>query len=95
MTDFGLNVKHDSNGKRIEVQCTHQNGVIYIVPSETSWVCTDDLLHAHAVAGFFKQLVALDDPRVQDIMQRWGLYFRDRPLANEEEPSNGSEASAG
>ena len=95
MTEFGLNVKHDSNGKRIEVQCKHQNGVIYVVPSETSWVCTDDLLHAHAVAGFFKQLVALDDPRVQEIMQRWGVYFRDRLLANEEEPSNGSEASVG
>lgn len=86
MTQFGLTVKHDSGGKRIEVQCKHQNGLIYVVPSEASWVCTDDLLHAHAMAGFFKQLMALDDPRVSEIMQRWGLYFRERPLASQDEP---------
>jgi len=91
MAEFGLNVKHDSGGKRIEVQCKHQNGLIYVVPSEASWVCSEELLHAHAMAGFFQQLVALDDPRVKEIMQRWGLYFRERPLADED-GSEGDEA---
>ena len=85
MAEFGLTVKHDSGGKRVEMQCAHQNGLLYVVPSEASWVCSEELLHAHAIAGFFKQLMELDNPQVKDIMQRWGLYFRERPLASQDE----------
>lgn len=85
MAEFGLTVKHDSGGKRVEMQCAHQNGLLYVVPSEASWVCSEELLHAHALAGFFKQLAELDNPQVKDIMQRWGLYFRERPLASQDE----------
>jgi hypothetical protein len=81
MSQFGLTVKSDSGGHRVEVECKHQNGLIYVVPSEASWVCTDELRHAHSLAGFFKDLVDLDEPRVQAAMQRWGVYFRPRPLA--------------
>ena len=65
--------------------------MIYVVPSETSWVCKPELLHVHALAGFFKQLSKLNDPEVQEIMQRWGVYYRVRPLASEkaEEPTHG------
>ena len=84
MAEYGINVKHDSGGKRLEIQCKHQNGLLYVVPSEASWVCTEDLLHAHALAGFFSQLTELKDQRVKDIMQRWGIYFRERPLAVED-----------
>ena len=83
MAEFGLTVKHGSGGKRVEIQCPHQNGLLYVVPSEASWVCSEELLHAHAIAGFFKQLAELDNPEVKDIMQRWGLYFRERPLASQ------------
>ena len=84
MVEYGLNVKHDSGGKRLEIQCKHQNGLVYVVPSEASWVCSEELIHAHALAGFFKELVALNDQRVREIMQRWGLYFRERPLASQD-----------
>jgi hypothetical protein len=84
MADQGLEVKHDTGGKRISVQCSHLSGVLYVVPSEASWVCSEELLHAHALAGFFKQLTAENDPRVQEIMQRWGLYFRERPLPSQD-----------
>ena len=82
---YGMKVHQGQNGIWVEVQCAHQNGVLYAVPAEASWVCTQDLLHAHALAGFFQELVALDDPRVYGLMQRWGLYFRPRPIAKEEE----------
>ena len=85
MAEFGLTVKHGSGGKRVEIQCPHQNGLLYVVPSEASWVCSEELLHAHAIAGFFKQLAELDNPEVKEIMQRWGLYFRERPLASQDE----------
>ena len=91
MTDFGLTVKHDTGGKRVEMQCKHQNGLLYVVPSEASWVCSEELLHAHALAGFFKQLVALNDERVKEAMQRWGIYFRERPLASDDDqPESGN-----
>ncbi len=77
---YGIIVKHDSGGKRLEVQCPHQNGLLYVVPSQASWVCADEHLHAHALAGFFKELVGLQSPQVKELMQRWGLYFRERPL---------------
>ena len=80
MAEFGLTIKHDTGGKRIELHCKHQNGLLYVVPSEASWVCSEELLHAHSVAGFFKELMGLGDPRIGEAMQRWGLYFRDRPL---------------
>ena len=87
MANFGLNVKHDSGCKRIEIECKHQNGLLYVVPSEASWVCSEELLHVHALAGFFKQLTELKDDRVKEAMQRWGLYFRERPLASQDEES--------
>lgn len=83
MSQYGLTIKDDSGGHRVEVQCKHQNGLLYVVPSEASWVCSDELRHVHALAGFFKQLVELDDQRVKDAMQRWGIYFRPRPLAED------------
>ena len=83
MSEMGLIVKHDAGSTRIGVQCKHQNGLLYVVPSEATWVCTEDLLHAHSLAGFFKQLCGLNDPKVKELMQRWGIYFRDRPLADQ------------
>ncbi|MBM3934689.1 MAG: hypothetical protein FJ319_10380 [SAR202 cluster bacterium] len=83
MSDFGLAVKGETGSKRIELECEHQNALIYVVPSETSWVCKPELLHVHALAGFFKQLAKLNDPDVKEIMQRWGVYYRERPLASE------------
>ena len=82
MSEFGVVVKQDTGGKRIEIQCTHQNGLLYVVPSEASWVCSEELLHAHALAGFFSQLMELNDDRVKALMQRWGLYYRSRPLSS-------------
>ncbi len=86
MPEFGLTVKHGPESKRIEIQCKHQNGLLYVVPSEASWVCSEDLIHAHSLAGFFGQLTGLNDDRVKEIMQRWGLYYRQRPLASQDEP---------
>ena len=83
MADLGLTVKHGSDGKRIEMQCEHQNGLVYVVRGEASWVCSDELLHAHALAGFFRELVELDDERIGDVMQRWGIYYRQRALATD------------
>lgn len=87
MVEFGLTIKHDNEGKRIEMQCEHQNGLVYVVRGEANWVCEEDLLHAHSLAGFFRELGELDDDRISDIMQRWGIYYRSRPLLNSDDHS--------
>ena len=79
----GLTVKISTDMGRVQVTCPHQSGLIYAVPGDRSWVCTDDLRPAHAIAGFFRELIALKDPRVESLMQQWGLYYRSLPLESE------------
>ncbi len=83
----GITVKTGPDMARVQVTCPHQSGLIYVVPGERSWVCTDDLRPAHAIAGFFRELIALKDPRVESLMQQWGLYYRSLPLDSEAEGS--------
>ena len=85
MPELGIIVKAGEEGSRIELQCPHQNGLLYAVPGEASWVCSAELLPAHAMAGFLRELVKLSDPRVQGLMQRWGLYYRARPVTTSED----------
>lgn len=79
-----MTVKVAEESARIQVTCPHQSGLIYAVSGERSWVCTDELRPAHAMAGFFRELMALNDPRVESLMQQWGLYYRSLPLDSEE-----------
>ena len=81
---YGITIKHDQGGKRLEVRCAHENGLLYVVPGEASWVCAEEYLHAHALAGFFKELVGLQSQQVKELMQRWGLYFREQAMEEEE-----------
>ena len=76
----GITVKTGPDLARVQVSCQHQSGLIYAVPGDRSWVCSDELRPAHALAGFFRELTALDDPRVAGLMQQWGLYYRSLPL---------------
>ena len=81
---YGVTIKEGTGDTRVDIHCTHQSGVLYVVPAEASWVCEPENIHAHAMAGFLRELVDLDDPRVRDLMQRWGLYYRARPIESEE-----------
>ena len=83
---YGITIKQDQGGNRLEIQCMHQRGLLYVVPSEASWVCAQEQLHAHSLAGFLGELVKLQDPRVKGLMQRWGLYFRELPHEEEDVP---------
>ena len=84
----GVIVKISEDMARVQVTCPHQSGLIYAVPGDRSGVCTDELRPAHAMAGFFRELIALGDPRVESLMQEWGLYYRSLPLDSEENPGN-------
>jgi len=82
--NYGLTLHSTETSDRLEVQCKHQNGLLYMIPAERSWVCNVELRHAHVLAGFFNELSALDLPAVQDIMNRWGLSYRERELAEQD-----------
>lgn len=86
----GVTVKTGADMARVQVTCPHQSGLIYAVPGDRSWVCTDELRPAHAMAGFFRELIALKDPRVESLLQQWGLYYRSLPLDSEVADSDDS-----
>ena len=76
MNQHGISIKNSSEGKRINLTCEHVAGVIYIVPSKSSWVCTKENIGAHAIAGFFRELSDLENSQIEQIMQKWGIYYR-------------------
>ena len=83
MADLSLDMKSGDDMTRIPVTCPHQSGLIYVVPAESSWVCTSEDMPRHALAGFFRELVALADPRVRELMQSWGIYYRQLPMVGD------------
>ncbi len=83
---YGLNLRPGDGSDRLEMQCQHQNGLLYMVPADNSWVCSDEHRHAHVLAGFFRDIAALENAEVRAIMNRWGLFYRERPL--DDQPSD-------
>ncbi len=79
-TNHGVNVVTGEGNTRVLLGCTHQRGLVYLVPAEKSWVCTEEMLPGHALAGFLGELTARGDAEVEEMMQRWGIYFRQMPL---------------
>ena len=84
----GVTIKTGEDMARIQVTCPHQSGLIYVVPGDRSWVCSDELRPAHALAGFFRELIVLKDPRVESLLREWGLYYRSLPLDSETDTEN-------
>ena len=84
MAEGGLRISSGAEMTRIEAGCAHQRGLLYVVPGERSWVCAAAELPGHALAGFFRELVGLEDQRVAGLMQQWGLYYRSLPLESED-----------
>ena len=77
---YGITVKQGTGGARVELRARNQAGLLYVVPAEGSWVASPDQLPAHALAGFFGELTKLGDPQMRQLMNRWGLSFRQLPL---------------
>ena len=80
----GLTITPGEDMTRIHVACEHQQGLIYVVPAERSWVCDSEYLPAHALAGFFRELVGLRSTEVQQLMKEWGVYYRQTPRTIEQ-----------
>jgi hypothetical protein len=85
MAEFGLMITTDEDMTRIQATCPHQSGLIYVIPADRSWVCSKEQLASHALAGFFKDLTSLADPKIHELMQSWGIYFRQLPIDAEQD----------
>ena len=85
MTDHGVEIIPGEGMSRVQLSCTHQKGLLYVVPAEHSWVCSPERMPAHALAGFLGELVERQDPSIKEAMNRWGIYFRRLPLEDEED----------
>ena len=85
MDTKGIQIKQNDDGARIKMQCEHQKGLLYVIPSDANWVCSADLRLAHSLAGFLNELGEIDDPRLHKIMQRWGIYSRNLEILSEED----------
>ena len=93
MVETGITVKSSEGMTRVQVTCGHQSGLIYVVPASRSWVCSGELLPAHALAGFFGELVALKHGPVAELMQDWGIYYRQLPIAGEDNSGDSIEST--
>ena len=85
MESNGLEIKQGEGLSRVQLGCSHQKGLLYVVPAERSWVCSQQMMPAHALAGFLGELTELQQPAVQQLMNRWGISYRRLPLESEEE----------
>jgi hypothetical protein len=88
----GFTLKAGQGSASMEMECPHQNGLLYMVPGDLSWVCEDDVRPAHVLAGFFKEIADLDDARIREAMNRWGLYYRQRVLKSQDGTHTGPDA---
>ena len=61
---------------RININCNHQSSILYVVPTESKWVCENEKMHLHSLSGFLKTLVELNKPEIKEAMQQWGIYVR-------------------
>ena len=91
MADTGITVKSSEGMTRVQVTCEHQSGLIYVVPASRSWVCSEELIPAHALAGFFRELVALKHGPITEMMQDWGIYYRQLPITGQEDSLGSTE----
>ena len=87
MPESSLPMQFSTDMCRIPVTCPHQSGLIYVVPAENSWVCSSEDMPRHALAGFFRELTSMKNPGVQELMQQWGIYYRQLPLEASEDDS--------
>jgi hypothetical protein len=93
MADTGITVKSREGMTRVHVTCEHQSGLIYVVPASRSWVCSEELIPAHALAGFFRELVALKHGPITELMQDWGIYYRQLPITVEKDSLRSAEST--
>jgi len=90
MENSGITIHGEDKNKRISIKCEHQRGLIYVVPSESNWVCQTEYMPAHSLAGMFKEIASLEDEKIFSIMQKWGIYYRPLEISKEYDDPNES-----
>ena len=85
---YGITVKYDTDGARVEIHSRHQSGLLYVTKADGNWVTTDELRPPHSLAGFMGELMQLSLPEVDKLLRRWGIYYRALPVEEDELPAS-------
>lgn len=92
----GITAQPTRGQTRIELECQHQHSLVYVVDgAEGNWVCSTGHRPAHSLSGFFRELTELQDARIKELMNRWGLYVRPLPIREEEADGQDAEPPGG
>jgi len=80
----GLTIKNQEDLTSIEASSSNQHGLIYITHgAPKNWVAKPEEMISHTLAGFFKALNLIDDPRIKDLFNDYGLVYRELEIDNE------------
>ena len=80
-TQKGFEIKSQSDLTTIKLGGSHQHCILYIVHgSEGNWVVNENEMLGHSLAGLMKDIVGLDDPRIQKALDKWGIRYRSLPI---------------
>tara|TARA_B100000676_G_C18053347_1_gene832685 strand:+ start:1388 stop:1696 length:309 start_codon:yes stop_codon:yes gene_type:complete len=80
----GLTIKNQQDLTSLEASSSNQHGLIYITHgAPKNWVAKPDEMVSHTLAGFFKALNQIDDPRIASLMNDYGLVYRELEIDNE------------
>tara|TARA_Y100001960_G_C14561457_1_gene771015 strand:+ start:694 stop:948 length:255 start_codon:yes stop_codon:yes gene_type:complete len=84
MNESSFSIEHGDQSKKFKLKCDHRGGILYIIPSEASWVCDDTSFHAHAIEGFFSDLLKISDPQIENLFNKWGMFYRSQKFESKE-----------
>jgi|TARA_B110000263_G_C15277924_1_gene496762 hypothetical protein len=80
----GLTIKNQKDLTSIEASSSNQHGLIYITHgAPKNWVAKPDEMVSHTLAGFFKALTEIEDPKIQDLLNAYGLVYRELEISSE------------
>ena len=80
----GLTIKNQEDLTSIEASSSNQHGLIYITHgAPKNWVAKPEEMISHTLAGFFKALNLIDDSRIKDLFNDYGLVYRELEIDHE------------
>ena len=80
----GLTIKNQEDLTSIEASSSNQHGLIYITHgAPKNWVAKPEEMISHTLAGVFKALNLIDDSRIKDLFNDYGLVYRELEIDHE------------
>ena len=80
-TQRGFEIKCQTDMATIKLGGSHQHCLLYVLHgAKGNWVVDKNEIIGHSLAGLMKDITALQDPRIQTILDKWGIRYRSLPI---------------